>query len=688
MSNIPAMPSVSENTLDSGNVPNEPGTLNPTNSPNNPTDNNNTPNMPGEHIKEPYETNVPNMPNMPNMPMEAGSTVPPESNPVVQSPPVISPEHTQLTKEEAQQQIDVELSKSNTPVHTFNPEDSPEEKVRKAKEAAGSVITNNPLLSGPNVTKGIISDVSLDKNDESSHPLARSSTTATNKSATSTASSLPPPVIGWKESNEKFLETYSGQEWQNALCLVTLVVVTYILVSLGLGFGWCMIVLIFAAQYYINSVKRFRRNVKDDITRQLSIAKLLTDTESTEWLNTFLSKFWLIYEPVLSATIVGIADGILAASTPGFLDSLRLSEFTLGTKAPRVESVKTFTNDDEEVVEMEWDVSFTPNDLEDLTPRQVRNKTNPKVVLEVRVGKGFVGAGMPILVEDIAFSGRMRIKLKLMSNFPHMQAVDLSFMEPPEIDYVLKPLGGETFGFDIAHIPGLSSFIKEQIHAVLGPMMYNPHVFTLDMEQLISGVDTEAAIGILKVHIRHARNLKNLEVLGLSDPYVRLHINNRAELGRTAVKENTLNPTWDETFFILVHNLNETLLLEIFDKEEIKKDRSLGTASFNMATLLDTPNQDYIAAKVIREGGKERGEVYFDVMYYPVVEPTIQEDGTPTHVESNHGILKVFVHQAKDLDKTASTKLNPYGIVKLNGTKILTTKVLKRKANPVWEDPV
>lgn len=48
----------------------------------------------------------------------------------------------------------------------------------------------------------------------------------------------------------------------------------------------------------------------------------------------------------------------------------------------------------------------------------------------------------------------MRIKLKLIPTFPHVQMVEMSFLEKPIIDYVLKPLGGETFGFDIANIPG------------------------------------------------------------------------------------------------------------------------------------------------------------------------------------------------------------------------------------------
>lgn len=74
------------------------------------------------------------------------------------------------------------------------------------------------------------------------------------------------------------------------------------------------------------------------------------DPESTEWLNNFLSKFWLIYEPVLSNMIVGIVDGILVDWTPGFCESLRLTEFTLGTKAPRVENIKTYPGSDPDVV--------------------------------------------------------------------------------------------------------------------------------------------------------------------------------------------------------------------------------------------------------------------------------------------------------------------------------------------------
>lgn len=57
---------------------------------------------------------------------------------------------------------------------------------------------------------------------------------------------------------------------------------------------------------------------------------------------------------------------------------------------------------------MDWAVSFTPNDLQDITPREAQKRVNPKIVLTVRLGKGFVSKGLPILLEDMSFTGRMR----------------------------------------------------------------------------------------------------------------------------------------------------------------------------------------------------------------------------------------------------------------------------------------
>jgi Ca2+-dependent lipid-binding protein len=78
------------------------------------------------------------------------------------------------------------------------------------------------------------------------------------------------------------------------------------------------------------------------------------------------------------------------------------------------------------------------------------------------------------------------------------------------------------------------------VHATLGPMMYDPNVFTLNLEQLLSGVPLDAAIGVIQVTIEAARGLKANKIGGGSpDPYVSISINNRQELARTKYKEST-----------------------------------------------------------------------------------------------------------------------------------------------------
>ena len=166
-------------------------------------------------------------------------------------------------------------------------------------------------------------------------------------------------------------------------------------------------------------------------------------------MNHFLDRFWLIYEPVLSKTIIATVEQILSTNCPPFLDSMRMTTFTLGTKAFRIDRVKTWMRTEDDIVTMDWKISFAPNDTSNTTKKQAEAVVNPKIVLNIRVGKGVASVSMPILLEDMSFSGYMRVRMKLMTNFPHIQLVELSFLEKPIFDYVLKPIGGETFGFDI-----------------------------------------------------------------------------------------------------------------------------------------------------------------------------------------------------------------------------------------------
>ncbi|KAK0198528.1 C2 domain-containing protein [Armillaria mellea] len=449
----------------------------------------------------------------------------------------------------------------------------------------------------------------------------------------------PPPREG--EEKDKavleifFTDQYYGSWYHNAGVIVFAVFASHFLTRFHFGWGWLFIVLAVCNTYYTTSMKRVRRRARDDIQRELVKSRLASESDST---------------------------------TPAFLDSMRLSTFTLGTKAPRIDHVRTFPKTPDDIIMMDWGISFTPNETSEMTTKQVASKVNPKIVLSVRLGKGLATAAMPILLEDITFKGNMRVRMKLMTNFPHVQIVDICFMEKPVIDYVLKPVGGETLGFDIANIPGLSSFIRDMTHSTLGPMMYDPNL-----------------IGVLQVTLNSARGIKGSKIGGgTPDPFVSIAINNRTELARTKYKHNTYNPTWMETKFILINNLTESLVFNLYDYNDHRKNTLLGSSTFELMRLQEDATLEGLASQLLMDG-KERGELRYDVSFFPVLTPEDGEDTSQTSV----GIVRLTVHQAKELDakKSLSGDLNPLAKVFLSGsrTPVHVTKAFKHTNNPVWE---
>jgi Ca2+-dependent lipid-binding protein len=144
----------------------------------------------------------------------------------------------------------------------------------------------------------------------------------------------------WLEG--KLEDKFYGDWYHNTGVIVFACLSSWVVAVLGGGLGWLFCVMAICGTYYRTSIRRVRRNARDDLNREMAKNKLETDTESLEWINSFLVKFWPIYAPVLCNSIVASVDQVLSTSTPTFLESLRMKEFVLGTKPPRLEHVKTY----------------------------------------------------------------------------------------------------------------------------------------------------------------------------------------------------------------------------------------------------------------------------------------------------------------------------------------------------------
>lgn len=78
-------------------------------------------------------------------------------------------------------------------------------------------------------------------------------------------------------------------------------------------------------------------------------------------------------------------------------------------------------------------------------------------------------------------------------------------------------------------------------------------------------------VGILHVKVLRALKLKKKDLLGASDPYVKLKLTeSKAPSKKTQVKHKNLNPEWNEEFSMVIKD-PETQALEllVYDWEQV-----------------------------------------------------------------------------------------------------------------------
>ena len=130
-------------------------------------------------------------------------------------------------------------------------------------------------------------------------------------------------------------------------------------------------------------------------------------------------------------------------------------------------------------------------------------------------------------------------------------------------------------------------------------MMYAPNVFTLVPKYILYGYPIESSIGVLKLTIKSAKGLRNAERFGgTSDPYCKVILQSsdvkiaEKELSRTKFINNSLNPVWNETYYLLLNNLKDVIKFNIFDSNgKFGADTLLGSTAIHLQSLSEKLNQ-------------------------------------------------------------------------------------------------
>ncbi|MBA0861470.1 hypothetical protein Goshw_028099, partial [Gossypium schwendimanii] len=163
------------------------------------------------------------------------------------------------------------------------------------------------------------------------------------------------------------------------------------------------------------------------------------------------------------------------------------------------------------------------------------------------------------------------------------------FQQPkPRIDYTLKAVGGS-----LTAIPGISDMIDDTVETIVTDMLQWPHRIVVP----IGGIPVDTSElelkpeGKLTVTVVKANDLKNMEMIGKSDPYVVVYIRPLFKV-KTKVIDNNLNPVWNQTFELIAEDREtQALTVEVFD-QDIGQDKRLGIAKFRLIELEpETPKE-------------------------------------------------------------------------------------------------
>ncbi|CAI0435175.1 unnamed protein product [Linum tenue] len=398
------------------------------------------------------------------------------------------------------------------------------------------------------------------------------------------------------------------------------------------------------------------------------------DYDRVDWLNKFIAHMWPYLDKAICKTAKTIAKPIIAEQIPKYkIDSVEFEALTLGTLPPTIQGMKVYVTDEKELI-MEPVLKWAGN---------------PNITVGVKA----FGLKATVQVIDLQVFASPRVTLKpLVPTFPCFANIFVSLMEKPHVDFGLKLLGA-----DVMSIPGLYRFVQDLIKEQVAMMYLWPK--TLVVPILDPSKAMRKPVGILTVKVVRAIKLKKKDLLGASDPYVKLKLTeDKLPSKKTTVRHKNLNPEWNEEFHLVVKDPeSQALELLVYDWEQVGKHDKMG---MNVVPLKDlTPEESKVMTLELLknmdlndvQNEKSRGQLVIELLYKPFKEDEMpnaveESDGVekaPEGTPTGGGLLVVIIHEAQDVEGKNHT--NPYAKITFRGEE-RKTKYVKKNRDPRWEE--
>ncbi|KAJ3368537.1 hypothetical protein HDU91_000523 [Kappamyces sp. JEL0680] len=502
-----------------------------------------------------------------------------------------------------------------------------------------------------------------------------------------------------------------------------IIVTTFALASLITYFrlGWFASI---AAVWYLcflykQNTDRLRYKIKHKTIKEQNEFSADSDCESLEWFNGLVSRLWLNAEVALSQQVKENIDVTLSTIKIPGIDEILMARFCLGSQAPRIESIKTFPGIDDNTYVLDLDLLFLPYDEETLSNQEKRIKgvRNFEVLMEAKLSK----IPLPIALREVFFNGQLRVKFQLMTTFPHIRMVDVGFITPPVIDFVLRPLGA-----NVTRVAGLGRMIKDVVNVQINSLLVNPKKLSFDVPKLLNSdaALTEMPVGVLRVIVYEAAGLQNYDRSGvtMSCPSTAVLLGGE-EVSRTLVIADNLDPKWNSIQNIVIKHGTLSLSdraseirFEVLHHNALISKLLGSTLPLQLSKWLRLMGLDYLeegplseeeAAQLLHEWGspfettgtvwkdlvlnrKKAGSLRIDLTFIPTLPLTDPKApaASSSMVQSTDAtkkapcVVTLVMNQAKELIQGHNGVIECIG--KMDDVEVVATASRKRTVNPKW----
>ncbi|TYH51242.1 hypothetical protein ES332_D10G259300v1 [Gossypium tomentosum] len=419
-----------------------------------------------------------------------------------------------------------------------------------------------------------------------------------------------------------------------------------------------------------------------DILPDIPLWVKCPDYERVDWLNKFVADMWPYLDKAICAQIRSATKPMFAEYVGKYqIEAIEFDNLSLGTIPPEIHGLKVCETNEKELV---------------LEPA-VRWAGNPNIVLTLKL----LSFRITIQLVDLQIFMAPRITLKpLVPTFPCFATVAVSLLGKPDVDFGMSILGG-----DIMAIPGLYQFVQKTIKRQVASLYIWPQALEIPILDPAT-VAVKKPVGILHVKVVRAQKLLKKDILGTSDPYVKLNLSGeRLPSKKTTIKKRNLNPEWNEKFKLIVKDPgSQVLQLQVFDWDKVGNHDRLGmqfvplkfltpyeTKEFKLDLLKHTDSYD-------PQDKKQRGKIVVELMYAPFRADSGKLDGTQdgysrkesgfdrtsdSEVFGGAGLLSVLIQGAEDVEGERHN--NPYAVAFFRG-ETKRTKMIKRTRDPVWNE--